>query len=174
MKNRISCFKNAVPFVFLILFSLNGHAQYTVEKEIYNHRDYIYNVNDRYHPAFAGVASCFIPGLGQIYCNENKRGLRFLLGYGGGILIMMSGAIISTSSELDDGNPSALGTRLIVGGFMLTSGVQIWSTVDAVRVAKVKNMALRSNNGVGMSISLSPSVILTQKRTPGLTLAVQF
>jgi len=149
---------------------LDSHAQYEIEKEKYNFKDYTYQETDKYHPAIAGVASYVVPGLGQIYCNENKRGLNFLTGYAGGILVMMTGMIIDLPNMMRCNEEFTFGKGIILGGALLSVSVQIWSTVDAVRMAKVKNMAYRSNDKIGMSILLKPDI--TIQGDQALTLSV--
>ena len=154
--------------------SQNSHAQYKINKEKYNFKDYTYQETDKYHPAIAGVSSYLVPGLGQIYCNENKRGLNFLTGYAGGILIMMTGAIIDFPNMMGGNDEFTSGKGMIAGGALLSVSVQIWSIVDAVRVAKVNNMAYRNNNKIGMSLLLKPNVTINGNQSLAMSLAIKF
>jgi len=58
-------------------------AQYSVNKTKYDYRTYVPEVGDPYNPGVAGLASFFIPGLGQMISNEGGRGAGFLAGYAG-------------------------------------------------------------------------------------------
>ncbi len=160
--------------IIIIGNSQNSHAQYKINKEKYNFKDYTYQETDKYHPAIAGVASYVVPGLGQIYCNENKRGLNFLTGYAGGILVMMTGAIIDFPNMMGGNDEFTFGKGMIIGGALLSVSVQIWSTVDAVRVAKVNNMAYRNNNKIGMSLFLKPNITINGNQSLAMSLAIKF
>lgn len=152
----------------------NSHAQYKINKEKYNFKDYTYQETDKYHPAIAAVASYVVPGLGQIYCNENKRGLNFLAGYAGGILVIMSGAIIDLPHMMGGNDEFTFGKGIIIGGALLSASVQIWSTVDALRVAKVNNMAYKDNNKLGMSLLLKPNITINGNQSLAMALEIKF
>ena len=169
-----SNFRHFVIFIFILSVSQLVHAQYKINKKEHNYKDYTYQETDKYHPAIAGVASYVLPGLGQIYCNENKRGFNFLMGYLGGGSIMITGAIIDLPNLLGNNHQFTLGKGMIIGGALLSASIQIWSTVDAVRVAKVNNMAHRNNNKIGMSLLFNPNVIVNGNQTTAITLAITF
>ena len=151
MKKLIGSYKYVVILLYLIGNTQISLAQYKTDRKNYSIKNYRYQVTDKYHPSIAGVASFAIPGLGQIYCNENKRGLIFTSTYTSGLLLMISGGMIDLSyNSIARNNKSNYGRGMIVGGAILSTSVQIWSIVDAVRVAKFKNMAHRSKNKIGM------------------------
>ncbi len=55
--------------LFLLIFStlsLCLQAQYIINKEIYNSKDYIYQTGDKYKPAVAGTLSLLLNGAGQL------------------------------------------------------------------------------------------------------------
>jgi len=56
-------------------------TMYSYNKAKYDYRNYKYQVGDKYKPVVAGIASYFLPGLGQMYSGEKKRGTGFLIGY---------------------------------------------------------------------------------------------
>lgn len=47
--------------------------KYKEVKELYNYKEYDRASGDRYNPVGAGIASFFIPGLGQAVSNEIGR-----------------------------------------------------------------------------------------------------
>ncbi|MFN6379523.1 MAG: hypothetical protein ACK4WD_09615 [Flavobacteriales bacterium] len=120
-------------------------AQYEKDKERFNFRDYKRSSTDAYEPIISGLASFFIPGLGQIYCDETMRGFKFLGGVVGSMFISISGAVFLFISGGAD-----LGYGLLIGGALMSTGIHIWSIIDAIRVAKVKNMAYKSRPRVGL------------------------
>ena len=166
-------YKHIGFLILMLLNSLVSFGQYNIDKEKYNFRTYQYQQNDKYNPIIAGVSSYIIPGLGQMYCNENKRGNSFLAGYTGGILLMMTGFIIDLPNMMSENNKFSLGEGLLIGGVVSTVGVQIWSTLDAVKVAKVKNMAIRDEKDLGMSLFLKPNLINNNFESLNLSLVIK-
>ena len=139
--------------------------KYKELKNIYSPRDYDNRSIARYSPAWAGVGSFFIPGLGQMCCGEFWRGLgQFGVNFGLGLVSL-------TTS--DEGVYTTFALAKLAYG--------IWSIVDAVRVAKVKNMyetdlrSLRSSVSIDMYPSLN--TIPTNSGfgvAPGMTLSLTF
>lgn len=159
-----------LAIAFIILFCISNiqviaQSPYKEFKKKFDHRTYSYLAPDKYNPVLAGVASYIIPGVGHFYCNENKRGTAFLSGYVGGILVMASGVV--TASFSNDA-----GEVLLVGGALCTVGLQIWSSVDAVRVAKVKNLEYRARPMPSVSFFLKPERCISGQQS--LSLAVGF
>ncbi len=102
--------------------------KYRELKNLYDYRDYTWAAVNRYSPGWCGVASAFIPGLGQMICGEAGRGIAFLLGSLTGEVMMYS---FGTYGE----SPGAALFALLG-----TTALDICAIVDGVRVAKVKNM----------------------------------
>lgn len=152
--------------VILLCCAFTGKAQYRLNKRIYNYKDYVHQPDDRYNPAVAGVASFFVPGLGQVVADEVGRGLAF---FGGSVVaggIVISGAITVLESE------GRQGQDLIVFGNLASLAIWIWSIGDAVRVAKVNNLAYREKTS---ALSLRPALLSTPRQNnyaPGLTLCI--
>lgn len=157
-------------------------VKYKELKKIYNYKEYTPTIDDKYSPGLAGVASFFIPGLGQMICNEVGRGLGFFLGAEGaaaiGTVVMMTGIIYDY-----EGNASSMTPGAALTGLALYAGaaaLDIISIVDGVRVAKVKNMHLQDiKNTYAFEMKLYPSfdyamVGSTYQPTAGLTMAVRF
>ena len=143
-----------------VLFAYTLEAQYRENKKNFNYKDYSYEPGDRYNPTLAGAASFLVPGLGQIIVGETGRGLAFMGGY-----VASYAVILTATSEFSD-DPlrvtSSQQTRAILGltGILISS---IWSIGDAVRVAKVNNLASREINKK-VSFSLQP-IVLPQTNT---------
>lgn len=104
-------------------------------KDLYYAGNYVRQPGDQYSAGWLGVASFVIPGLGQAVAGEWGRALGFA---GGNVL--MNILIQNQLEEGDDGkyyyNPYSAAAALYLAGIALN----IWSTCDAVRVAKIKNM----------------------------------
>ena len=101
--------------------------KYKEMAKIYDYRLYQKSLYDRYSPAGSGVASFFIPGLGQMICGEWGRGFAWLGGHVG--CYMLTG--ISAIAESD---------TLVLMSIAGLLAIDICSIVDGVRVAKVKHM----------------------------------
>lgn len=151
--------------------------KYKELKLLYNYQDYVPGLADRYTPGWIGVASFFIPGLGECICGEWGRGLGK---FGGNLLlgIVASGALYTMSYA--DVNPpeGAVPIALACSAGMLA--IDIWSIIDAVRIAKVKNMYEQDLKRLySFDVQLSPSVNYIPngnalQPVAGLTLALRF
>jgi hypothetical protein len=169
---------------------------YAELKHIYNPRDYFKDYGSRYSPGWNGFGSFLIPGLGQLCCGETGRGLAFLapnlvlvgtnlyLGRqqiklmkknANGDILLENGKVVYTDPQKAQSlsNISSIVT-------LVDLALSIWSCVDAVRVAKVKNMYYQDlRNGYSMDFSLYPSLDLAQtpsgyQPAPGLALSLRF
>ena len=169
---------------------------YAELKQIYNPRDYLKAYGTRYSPGWAGFGSFLIPGLGELCCGEPGRGLAFLLpnlalvgtnlalgtklysliktDSNGNVILTENGIVYTDPAKAQ----SLSSIRSIVT--LVDLALSIWSCVDAVRVAKVKNMYYQDlRNGYSMDFSLRPSLELAQtpsgyQPAPGLTLSLRF
>lgn len=141
--------------------------KYRELKKIYDYRDYTKEPEQRYSPAGIGVASFFIPGLGEMICGEGWRGTAFLGGWLAGHVVSLVGIAELSDTIYYIGVTGAIATRVI-------------STIDATRIAKVKNMYNRDlKKKYAFDLDLYPSMnyIKTTEGihpTTGLTLALKF
>lgn len=144
--------------------------KYKELKDIYNYKEYVPGLVQNHSPAWSGVASFFIPGLGQMVCGSAGRGLAWLGGYIGCNLF-------TGLAPLWVGD--AAFAVALVGSFGALA-INICSIVDAVRVAKVKNMYENDlRRKYSFDIDLYPSVNYVQtgsslQPAAGLTLALKF
>jgi hypothetical protein len=143
--------------------------KYKEMAKAYDYRLYQKSLYDRYSPAGSGVASFFIPGLGQMICGEWGRGFAWLGGHVS--CYMLTG--ISAIAESD---------TLVLMGIAGLLAIDICAIVDGVRVAKVKNMYmddLRKSGYYGLDVDFYPSVNYVRttsgvQPTAGMTLALRF
>ena len=143
--------------------------KYKEMAKVYDYRLYQKSLYDRYSPVGSGVASFFIPGLGQMICGEWGRGFAWLGGHVG--CYMLTG--ISAIAESD---------TLVLMSIAGLLAIDICAIVDGVRVAKVKNMYmedLRKSGYYGLDVDLYPSVNYVRttsgvQPTAGMTLALRF
>lgn len=163
--------------------------RYNEYRHLYNPSDYVRMPGDSHSPVAGGICSFLIPGLGQMICGEVGRGFAFFGGTVGCWVLTGVGAGLATSGAYAAGSGYATGgAGLAATGIALTLigsigwfAVDIWAIVDAVQVAKVKNMYLQDmrNMSSEVDIKLQPyvSTISTgYAKTPvaGLSLAVTF
>jgi hypothetical protein len=154
--------------------------KYKVLKNIYDYKDYEPSIYDSRSPGGMGVASFFIPGLGQMISGEIGRGLAWVGGHLGAYVVTGIGASMMNSADYYDAEDlEKTGTILFLAGFASMLTLDICSIVDAVRVAKVRNMYERDLYKKMYSLDLHPSVnhILTptgSQPTAGFTLALNF
>lgn len=141
--------------------------KYRELKEYYSCKDYTKAPDQAHSPVGVGIASYLIPGLGEMICGEGWRGVAFT----GGWLACHFITIVGIANLSD-----AIYYSSIVGA----QAIRIISCIDAVRVAKVKNMYKRDLKAkYAFDVDLYPSMnyIKTAERiqpTAGLTLAVRF
>lgn len=141
--------------IFLCFLGIISNAQYRINKKAYDSRTYHYEKGDRYSPAVAGIASFLIPGLGQMVCGEMVRGLCFMVpAYTGvtvGMVELVRGMSGMSHSDSDAG-------AVLLFSLGLYYALELWSTVDAVHVAKVNNMAFRDKHGTAYRLKVEPFV----------------
>ncbi|MBM4121580.1 MAG: hypothetical protein FJ249_03180 [Nitrospira sp.] len=87
-------------------------------------------------PVLAGILSGLMPGLGQFYCRQWKRGAAFLVG-----ALVADGALGASVGMFKLMQASLSGTPADDAGSILLRSipllaVALWSVVDAVRTAK--------------------------------------
>jgi TM2 domain-containing membrane protein YozV len=176
--------------LLLALFAVNIQAQtFSQNKLQYDYHRYMPQFGDPFNPALSGVCSVIIPGLGQMVCGEVGRGLAFLGGTYGSMMVGMVGLamVMGSSGQYDYplgvSRPNTMGLTgagLALVGFTAMTGIYIWSIVDAVNVAKVNNMYiqhLRKTSSLNLELApyLSQISVNNQVEMPvGLSLRVTF
>ena len=156
-----------------------GGMDYQDYKNLYNHRNYIRQMGDPYNPTLAGIASFLIPGLGQGLCDEWGRGWAILGGEVMGTLAYFTviASTVQGSHDVLYPNPYVL----LVGATLLTA-YDIWNIVDAVHIAKTKNMYYQDLQGLrqaNIDVNLTPCftyIYTPEANTPvmGLSLNIGF
>ena len=184
-------------FIVLSTFA-SANAQYINKnsykdlKGIYNPKEYVKQDADPYNAGWYECASFFVPGIGQLLSGEVWRGLAFL----GGEAILMS-IITDTASEIEkiavtnergfltgytDETKGKKNMAILLSALGLDLGLAIWSSIDAARVAKVKNMYYQDLIGGKTPVELSfapafsfaPSQSGSTQMSAGLALQVKF
>lgn len=143
--------------------------KYRELKNMYDYRMYVPALYDRHRPVWAGVASYFIPGLGQMFSGSAGRGFAWL---GGAAALYAASGYAIEMVESD---------ALIFAMCAVNLSMHICCIVDAVRVAKVRNMyeADLRRQGFVYDVDLYPSVncvraVSGPKTAVGMTLAMKF
>lgn len=165
-----------------VTYSSNANIVIPSYKELranYNPHMYVGQPGEPYSPALNGVCSWIIPGLGQMISGETGRGLGFLGGYLGCYLVVGIGSGIAVNSYSEGG--AVVGSLITVVGALGMVTVDIWSIVDAVHVAKVKDMYYNDMRNKTTSLKLEVAPYVDQiainnqvVRPTGLTLRVRF
>lgn len=141
--------------VTLVIANVNAQKQYKYKelKKTYNFKEYVRQPGDMYNPAVGGIASFIIPGLGQMIQAEGGRGAGFLVG----TVALITVAVVTAPTIDSNGNiVEERSPGVSVVAFLGAAGVSIWSIVDAVRVAKVKNLAYRDNAMGSIKLEVDP------------------
>ena len=156
---------------------LRLNMKYKELKGLYNHKDYTSTLGDRYSPGWTGVASAFIPGLGECINGEWGRGLGKFFG---NVALMTTANVFVQKSYIDPYPTYNTDIAVAVVCYAAALGLDIWSIVDAVRIAKVKNMYEQDlKKAYAFEVDLYPSVDYIQlasgvQPTTGFTLALKF
>lgn len=154
------CLLLVLVCLFFVAFNVKSQS-YKFNKNVYNYQLYMPQFGDPYSPALSGVASLFIPGLGQMVSGEVGRGFGFLGGsIGCGILASVGSSIfIASNSYYYSDTPSTSGLGLMLLGLGGMVVVDIWAIVDAVRVAKVNNMYIQDmRNSSRINFQIAPYI----------------
>lgn len=144
-------------------------------KKLYDLRDYYPSKEYKHSPALMGVSSFFIPGLGQMISGELGRGFGWFGGFlGAGACFAVAG-LIDMKAGMNETLVNVIGVTGVLGIIV----IDIWSAVDASRVAKVRNMYEEDLQRKGLTFELHPSVnyiMMADKVQPttGLTLTMKF
>ena len=142
-------------------------TKYKHLKGIYSPKDYVPAENDKYDPSLAGVLS-LIPGLGLCYAGEPLRSLAYVGGMAGSFGAMVVGFGLAYGG-------SEGGVVLFFAGAGGIVFFYISSFISAIRVAKVKNLAIRDK---AISFNFSPQIEIKNHLTPantfGCRIAVSF
>jgi hypothetical protein len=156
----------------VILINISVNAQYKINNNKYDYKTYKYQNGDPYNPTISGFASFLIPGIGQISSGETGRGAAFFGGFVGCAAIFTIGA----NTYYADENGVHGGPGLLYLGFFGAIVVDLISVTDAVRVAKVNDLAFRDKDKTGFNLQISPffGTNKDEKIPLGLSFKVQF
>jgi len=121
---------------------------YKYLKQKYARIPYKHYKSDKYSPEAAGFMA-LIPSVGHFYTGEPLRGLAFVGGMVGSFGTMALGF-----NAAWDGN-EIIGVPLFFVGAAGIIVFYIWNIFDAVKVAKVKNLAIRNND---ISLKVLPNI----------------
>ena len=140
---------------------------------MYDAKMYVPQSIDPYNKTMASLVSFFVPGAAQLCMGELGRGIAFVAGEAVLAGIMRSAAQTFSESVITDANGNVTGyndeakaksssTLLLcsVAGYI---GVCIWSSCDAAKVAKVKNMYYQDLYGrrASLDVNFEPYFALT-------------
>lgn len=160
--------------------------KYSKLKKLYDYKDYTETYLDVYNPRVMGAMSYFIPGLGQIACGEVGRGLAWLGGtYFIGLTTMITSLPESEGypATAEEVNSSSGQDKAVISLALISSyiALHICNIIDAIRVAKVKNMYQNDlfRQMYSYDVDIYPSLNYTKtaagvKPTAGVTLAFRF
>ena len=133
---------------------------YSDLRNLYDPNHYRPQPGDTYNPALLGIVSFVIPGLGQMLEGEWGTGALYLAGAAS--LYYFTFSTLKRDYKIIDGEMSqivkgslkpTIGTALGVAGII---ALNTFSYMDAVRIAKVKNMHFQMQPGIaGLHVSMT-------------------
>ena len=165
--------KTILTICFVLILNFNSNAQYRLNKEKYNSSEYFHQTGDPYNPLICGAASFYLPGLGQILAGETGRGLIFTGAYFGSVVVAGVGAF----GSLNKSSNNLESNILLIAGLTGAAITMVGSIVDAVKVAKVNNLAFRDKRRASYNLDLQPVFISNGAvvgQSVGLKLRVRF
>ena len=191
--------KRVTVIIFLLTavsffsFAQKTDIRYKDVKDKYNSQSYAFSDSDPYKSTLAGVASLFVPGLGQGLCDEWGRtlgimatNLVFDAAIAGSVFVSVRGGDLTDSYDYDEAEK---GERMYIGGLVSAIAFlvgqisfNLWNVYDAVKVANTKNLCWRDRNGglASAQMSFAPSFGLVPEYngvlnpSAGLSLRVSF
>jgi len=143
---------------------ITGKAKKDIKylKNKYPIKNYSYQKTDKYSPGLAGVLG-LVPGVGHMYAGEPIRGLLFLGGLSASFVAFVGGYALAWSGEY------MISLPLFFGGAIGVMVIYVCNIIDAIQVAKVKNLVIRDKN---ISINLIPSIRIKNQFNPINTFSV--
>lgn len=156
--------------------------KYRQLKKIYSHKDYSPGlVECRRSPGGCGVASFFIPGLGQLIEGEVGKGLGWLFGSIATSALTASGIYLLTAEELPEFHQMHdVEAPVLLAGVLGSIAIDVCAIVQAVRIAKVQNLYYADLKEKNYTMEFHPSVNYFRtvdgniQPTAGFTLAMKF
>ncbi|HZJ73338.1 MAG TPA: hypothetical protein VFC87_00920 [Perlabentimonas sp.] len=145
--------------------------------------------NQKYSPIAAGVLSYVFVGSGHIYVGEPLRGLCFFTGQVASLTCGMVGLLMMLSEPMYEPdspnytshytNNSIKGPTLMILGVSASILNQVFSIIDVVHVAKVKNFAYSQQNHVLLQAKpffeyANHGTLNSKQPTVGLSLCLKF
>ena len=154
--------------------------KYKEYKDFYDPHLYVPDVADPYRKGWAGVASFFIPGLGQGIDGEWGRAAWM---FGTNVALNLAAQSQTIKIYNTSGQLAGLDHKPLYWAFFSASlALSIYSTIDAVRIAKIKNMyyqdlrAQRSAVDVRFQpyVACTPQAASRLQPAAGLSMVVNF
>lgn len=145
-----------------IPYGIHPGMKYKEYRKLYNSRDYVHILGDRYSPVVGGVCSFLVPGLGQMICGEIGRGFAWFGGTLGSYILIAVGSNINSMGYYTESGEGYIiaGSILTIAGIASLLGIEISSIIDGVKVAKIKNMYQRDlvRQASSVDVSLLPYI----------------
>ena len=154
---------------------LRNGMKYKELKNYYNPNDYYSMPGDQYSTTRC-LWNLLLPGLGQMTMDEGGRGAAFLVGSLG---LSAIGTLVGSAMMYSQA-PEA-GVIIFYAGNIAAFAVDIMSIVDAVKVAKVKDLYYRDLKNLASNVDIKFSPFVSPVRTAngfqpaaGLALTMNF
>lgn len=147
--------------------------KYKEIKGMYDAKMYVPQSIDPYNKTASGVVSFFVPGAAQLCMGEIGRGIAFFAGECVLLEIVQSAGEKFIASVITDETGKVTGykdeqaakssARILIGGLVADLALCIWSSCDASKMAKIKNMYYQDLYGrrASLDVNFEPYFALT-------------
>ncbi|MBR0174162.1 MAG: hypothetical protein IJQ22_01485 [Bacteroidales bacterium] len=158
--------------------------KYKEIKGMYDAKMYVPQSIDPYNKTVSGVVSFFVPGAAQLCMGEIGRGIAFFAGECVLLEIVKSAGEKFTASVITDETGKVTGYKdeqaakssagIFIGGLVADLALCIWSSCDASKMAKIKNMYYQDLYGrrASLDVNFEPYFALTP--SAGMSLKMNF
>ena len=169
---KIIIIKKCIVIIVLCVLTLSSFSQKIKYKDVktdYSTKNYFQIIEKpKRSLLLASGLTLLYPGIGHVYIGEPLRGVCFF----GAEVISFAAFFCGMFLAVEYGSPV-----LAMSGLIAMPVVYLWSLVDVIRVAQIKNLAYQNRNiSMGIYPSLNFGGVVNNSNTVacGLSLSVRF
>lgn len=174
---RVDVYDKTFQYLSYDIEAVRPGLKYRDLQYLYDLQDYAPSYMDRYTPSSLGIASFFIPGLGECLMQEWGRGLWKFFSTSA---LLATGSVFMLRSNFDYSPYWEIDIAVGAISYGAALGIWVWSIIDAVQIAKITNMYYEDlKTKYAVSLDLHPTILndLSTKgngMAPAMALTITF